>query len=463
MGVGRSRKLRLAGGVSVALVAVALITVPQGVGAGAARPDGPGGFYAVHTRGVCGAVAGDQVRCAAVEVLNPDAVALNDDLRVGAARRSPTTTTTTRRTTTTRATTTTSSTTTSSTTTSSTTTSSTTTSTTTTSTTVPSGTTCTTTHPGYTPCDLRSAYALPSGGAGQTVAIVDAYDDPNAEADLAVYRAAYGLPACTTANGCFRKISQTGGTKYPTANAGWADEISLDVDMVSAVCPTCHIRLVEASSNSVTNLLAAENEAALGASAISNSWTAGEFSTESSYDSYFHHGIPITASSGDSGYGVAWPASSPYVTAVGGTSLVAATNARGWSETAWTGAGSGCSAYEAKLPVQTDTGCTNRTVADVSAVADPNTGVATYDSYHETGWLVFGGTSVAAPIVASVYALAGNGSTVATPSYAYSHSDSLFDVTSGSNGACAGSYLCTALGGYDGPTGLGSPNGTGAF
>ena len=448
MGVGRSRKLRLAGGVSVALVAVALITVPQGIGAGAARPDGPGGLYAVHTRGVCGGVAGDQVRCAAVEVLNPDAVALNDNLRFGAARRSPTTTTTTRRATTTS---------------SSTTTSSTSSSTTTTSTTLPSSTTCTAAHAGYTPCDLRSAYALPTGGAGQTVAIVDAYDDPNAEADLAVYRSAYGLPACTTANGCFRKISQTGSTRYPAANASWAEEISLDIDMVSAVCPTCHIRLVEASSNSITNLLAAENEAAVGASAISNSWTTGEFGTESSYDSYFHHGIPITASSGDAGYGVAWPASSPYVTAVGGTSLVAASNARGWGETAWAGAGSGCSAYEAKLAAQTDAGCPNRTVADVSAVADPNTGVATYDSYHVSGWLVFGGTSVAAPIVASVYALAGNGSTVATPDYAYSHSDSLFDVTSGSNGTCAVSYLCTALGGYDGPTGLGTPNGTGAF
>lgn len=371
-------------------------------------------------------------------MLNPSAVALNDNLRAGQARR-PGTTTTTKPTTTTSAT--------------------------TTSTTLPTATTCTSAHAGYTPCDLRSAYALPSaGGAGQTVAIVDAYNDPNVESDLAAYRAAYGLPPCTTANKCFRKVSQTGGTRYPSSNVGWSEEISLDVDMVSAVCPTCHVLLVEANTNSVNNLLAAENTAAaLGATAISNSWTANEFSSETSYDSYFHHGIPITVSSGDAGYGVAWPASSPYVTAVGGTSLVPASNNRGWAETAWSGAGSGCSAYEPKLPVQTDAGCATRTVADVSAVADPNTGVATYDSYGESGWLVFGGTSVAAPIVASVYALAGNGSTITPPNYAYANSGSLFDVTSGTNGVCAGSYLCTALSGYDGPTGLGTPNGTGAF
>jgi subtilase family serine protease len=325
---------------------------------------------------------------------------------------------------------------------------------------------CTTAHAGYTPCDLQSAYALPSSsaGGGQTVAIVDAYDDPKAESDLAVYRAAYGLPPCTTANGCFRKVNQTGGTTYPAANTGWAEEISLDVDMVSAVCPKCHILLVEASSNSIANLLIAENEAfALGANVISNSWGSNEFGSETAYDSYFHHGIPITASTGDAGYGVSWPAASTYVTAVGGTSLHGANSARGWSETAWSGAGSGCSAYVVKPSWQTDAGCARRTVGDVSAVADPSTGVATYDSYNEPGWMVFGGTSVAAPIVASTYALAANGAGITTPGYAYAHAGALFDVTSGSNGNCGGSYLCTAVPGYDGPTGLGTPNGIAGF
>ena len=325
---------------------------------------------------------------------------------------------------------------------------------------------CNTAHAGYTPCDLQSAYTLPSSsaGGGQTVAIVDAYDDPKAESDLAVYRAAYGLPPCTTANGCFRKVNQTGGTTYPAASTGWAEEISLDVDMVSAVCPKCHILLVEASSNSIANLLTAENEAfALGANVISNSWGSNEFGSETAYDSYFHHGIPITASTGDAGYGVSWPAASTYVTAVGGTSLHSANSARGWSETAWSGAGSGCSAYVVKPSWQTDSGCARRTVGDVSAVADPSTGVATYDSYNEPGWMVFGGTSVAAPIVASAYALAANGAGITTPAYAYAHAGALFDVASGSNGNCGGSYLCTAVPGYDGPTGLGTPNGTGGF
>ena len=195
-------------------------------------------------------------------------------------------------------------------------------------------------------------------------------------------------------------------SSFRLRNTGWAEEISLDVDMVSAACPYCHILLVEATNNSLINLLTAVNTAAaLHANAISNSWDAGEFSTESSYDGYFNHpGIPITVSSGDSGFGAEWPATSPNVTAVGGTSLVRDGSTRGWSESVWSGAGSGCSAYEAKPAFQTDTGCTKRTAADVSAVADPNTGVATYDSYGEPGWLVFGGTSVAAPIVASVYA-----------------------------------------------------------
>jgi subtilase family serine protease len=322
---------------------------------------------------------------------------------------------------------------------------------------------------GYGPADLRSAYALPSsGGTGQTVAIVDAYDDPTAEADLGVYRSQYGLGACTTANGCFRKVNQSGGTTPPRSNAGWAQEISLDVDMASAVCPGCRILLVEASSAAFTDLAAAVDTAArLGATTISNSYGGPEFSqeTSSTYASHYNHpGIPITVSSGDNGYGVEFPAAAPSVTAVGGTSLRRASGtARGWSETAWSGAGSGCSAYVAKPSWQTDTGCARRTVADVSAIADPNTGVAVYDSTRyqgASGWMVFGGTSVAAPVIAGVYALAGN---QPAPSYPYAHTSSLFDVTSGSNGSCSTAYLCTARVGFDGPTGLGTPNGIGAF
>jgi subtilase family serine protease len=326
----------------------------------------------------------------------------------------------------------------------------------------------TSTPSGYGPADLKSAYKLPAtGGAGQTIGIVDAYNDPNAESDLNVYRSQFGLGACTTANGCFRKVNQNGGTSYPRGSSGWAQEISLDLDMASAICPSCKILLVEASSNSFTNLGTAEDYAAAHANVISNSFGGGEFSSEATatYDGHFNHpGVAITASSGDSGYGVEFPAASQYVTAVGGTTLVRDSSPRGWNETAWSGAGSGCSAYIPKPLWQTDAGCARRTVADVSADADPNTGVSVYDTYRTGGWLVFGGTSVASPIVASVYALAGNASTVTYPaSTPYASRTFLFDVTSGSNGSCGGSYLCTAGPGYDGPTGLGTPNGAGSF
>ena len=320
---------------------------------------------------------------------------------------------------------------------------------------------------GYGPSQLLSAYNLTTAGT-PTVAIVDAFNDPNAESDLGVYRSQFGLSPCTTSNGCFIKVNQSGGIRYPRADGGWAQEISLDLDMVSAICPNCHILLVEASSNSFANLAAAVNYAAsvTGVVAISNSYGASEFSSEgtATYDApYNHPGIAVTVSSGDGGYGVEFPAASQYVTAVGGTHLVSDTSSRGWTETVWSGAGSGCSAYITKPTWQADTGCSRRTVADVSAVADPNTGVAVYDSFHQSGWLVFGGTSVASPIIASVYALAGNAGSTTYGSYPYSHTSSLFDVTSGSNGSCGGSYLCTGGTGYDGPTGLGTPNGTGGF
>ena len=324
---------------------------------------------------------------------------------------------------------------------------------------------------GFGPSDLQSAYKLPSStaGKGQTVAVVDAYNDPNAAADLAVYRKQFGLPACTVASGCFQQVSQTGSTtSLPKKNAGWATEESLDIDMVSAICPNCHIILVEATTASSTNLGKAVDEAAtLGANAISNSYS-GSDANDSKWGKYYDHpGIAVTASTGDSGYGTGYPATSTYVTAVGGTSLSTSSNSRGWTETAWNGAGSGCGAYNAKPTGQNSvtTDCTFKAAADVSAIADPNTGVAVYDSTASggsVGWQVYGGTSVSSPIIASVYALAGV-SANDNNNYPYAHTANLFDVTSGNNGTCSPKVLCTAGKGWDGPTGLGTPDGDTAF
>lgn len=229
---------------------------------------------------------------------------------------------------------------------------------------------------GLGPADLQSAYDLPSdaAGAGATVAVVDAYDNPNAEADLAVYRSQFGLPPCTTANGCLRKTDQRGGTDYPQPDAGWAGEIGLDLDMISAACPLCRILLVEADGPSIDDLGEAENTSvALGATYVSNSWGASESAIgDLPGDAYYKHpGVAITFSSGDNGYGTTYPASLPYVTAVGGTSLSRDNGTtRGWTESAWTGAGSGCSAYHPKPSFQTDRGCADRAVADVSAAGN---------------------------------------------------------------------------------------------
>ncbi|MEU1517865.1 S53 family peptidase [Streptomyces sp. NPDC005811] len=336
---------------------------------------------------------------------------------------------------------------------------------------------------GYGPSDLQDAYGLTDAaadnGSGETIAIVDAYDDPNAEADLAKYRSYYGLSACTTANGCFKKVSQTGSTtSLPSADSGWAEEESLDLDMASAVCPNCSILLVEAKSATMANLGTAVNRAVtLGAKYVSNSYGGSESSSDTSYDSsYFNHaGVAITVSAGDEGYGAEYPAASKYVTSVGGTALSSSSSTtRGWTEKVWNtssteGTGSGCSSYDAKPSWQTDTGCSKRTISDVSAVADPATGVSVYDSYGVTaGWYTFGGTSASAPIIAAVYALAGTpGSSDYPASYPYASlgTSSLNDVTSGSNGTCSSSasYLCTAKSGYDGPTGVGTPEGIDAF
>jgi hypothetical protein len=332
---------------------------------------------------------------------------------------------------------------------------------------------------GYGPAALQSAYNLTqasaAAGQGQTVAVVDAYHDPNAAANLAVYRAQFHLSACTMASGCFRQVNQKGTTSplpRPAGSTGWAQEASLDLDMVSAICPACHIILVEANNAAISNLGQAVNAAvSLGARFVSNSYSSPETASETAADTayYNHAGVAVTAAAGDNGYGVVYPAASPYVTSVGGTSLVQARGTpRGWSETAWnqSGAtGSGCSAYEAKPGWQHDTGCSRRTDNDVAADANPNTGVAVYDTYGgDHGWGVFGGTSVGSPIIAATYALAGAPGAGTNPAqYPYLHTSGLYDVTSGSDGSCGGSYLCTATVGYDGPTGWGTPDGTGAF
>ncbi len=322
--------------------------------------------------------------------------------------------------------------------------------------------------PGIHPDDLIEAYNLPeTGGSGQTVGIIDAYDNPNAETDLAVYRQEFGLPPCTTANGCFREVAGQNG-KIPVANASWAMEISLDLDMVSAVCPNCKIVLVEAKSDQMQDLSSAVDAAvAAGATVISNSYYAAESSLKGddmkqAAPHYSKAGVPMTVSSGDDGYGATFPASLPNVIAVGGTTLNRTAADRGWYETAWKGSGAGCSASSTKPSWQHDGGCANRTVSDVAVVGDPDTGAAVYNTYGGGGWSVVGGTSMGAPIVASMIALAGDASTFSGLKL-YANAAHMFPISEGSDGLCNGSYLCQAIGGYSGPTGLGTPNGIGAF
>lgn len=323
---------------------------------------------------------------------------------------------------------------------------------------------------GYGPAQLQAAYGLTgvSGSGTPTVAIVDAFGYPNAEADLAVYRAQYGLPACTTANGCLKIVGQTGGKAPGRVDVGWDQEQALDLDMVSSACPSCHILLVQASSASFSNLWTGVDYAktVAGVKAISNSYGNTDSSSYSAYDSHYSaNEIAVTVSTGDYGYGAQWPATAPGAVAVGGTSLRAGGGTRGWTETVWNGAGSGCGLGHAKPSWQngvTDA-CGGRMEADVSAVADPNTGVAVYGpaSRSASQWMVFGGTSASAPLIGAMFALR-NGSINAASSI-YSHTANLNDVTSGSNGTCAVPYYCNAQPGYDGPTGLGTPYGLGAF
>jgi subtilase family serine protease len=306
---------------------------------------------------------------------------------------------------------------------------------------------------GLSPATIKSAYNFTTSqfaGQGQTIAIVDAFDHPSIEADLAVFSSQYGLPACTTANGCFTKVNQNGGSSYPRKNAGWALEIALDVEWAHAIAPGARILLVEATSNSFANLLAAEDYAKTHAQYVSNSWGAPEFSGETGYDSHFSQsGVSFFVSSGDNGTPAEYPSSSPNVISVGGTTL----HLNGTvSETGWSGSGGGCSVYESKPAAQT-TGSVNcngkRATPDVSLDADPASGVSVYDSVRyqgQAGWWTVGGTSASAPMWAARSAVAG---TTVNAAYVYGNSITYRDITSGNNGA-------SCLVGFDLVTGRGS-------
>jgi subtilase family serine protease len=340
---------------------------------------------------------------------------------------------------------------------------------------------------GYSPAQLHAAYNLPAMATDiPIIGIVDAYGDPQIYGDLKRYSEKFNLPILPQCKGsianspvaCFDAVNQKGKHKLQT-RSDWAIEISIDVEMAHAICQNCSILLVEANSDGIADMFPAENTAArLGATEISNSWVTGELANESDFDSaYFTHpGVAITAGSGDSGYGVYYPAASPNVAGVGGTSLFLKRDGSYDSEIAWSGAGSGCSSYEARPSWQPQlSGCPdNRTVADVAVDADPNTGVAIYDSNpvncqgddKSICWFELGGTSISAPIVAGVYALAGAIGTeepAGAVLYQNGSKKNLHDIVSGSNGTCEFTYLCNAMVGYDGPTGLGTPKGSGAF
>jgi subtilase family serine protease len=312
---------------------------------------------------------------------------------------------------------------------------------------------------------MKSAYGFSTSstaGAGMTIAIVDAYDLPTAENDLNVFSSTFSLPACTTANGCFKKVNQTGGTKYPRTNAGWGLEIALDIEWAHAIAPGARILLVEASSNSFTNLLAAEDYARMHASYVSNSWGGSEFSSEASYDSHFvQPNVAFFVAAGDAGLPAEYPSASPNVISVGGTTLVFNPNGTLASETGWSSGGGGCSLYETAAAAQSgfsgyaQVGCAGlRATPDVSLDADPNSGASVYDSTRyngQSGWWQVGGTSLSAPMWAGRAAVAG---ALVNAAYVYGSSISFRDITSGNNGAACvvGFDLCTGRGSWTGAT-----------
>ncbi len=331
---------------------------------------------------------------------------------------------------------------------------------------------------GYTPAQIQSYLGLKGDGSGQTIAIVDAFDHPNIVSDLNTFSSTFGLPLVCGTSGAdptnclnFTKATPQG---TPNTNAGWALEISLDVEWAHAVAPKANILLVEAVSNSFANLLSAIDYAAQqGAAVISNSYGAGEFSSETAYD--FHCALSTavcTFASGDSGNPGLYPAYNPFVVAVGGTTLNLTSSGSVTSETAWSGSGGGVSQYETKPAYQNAVNpYANRGMPDVSYDADPNTGFPVYDSVRylgQSGWFQVGGTSAGAPQWAAVIAVgdqlraaSGQGRLTAasfqtnTLLYGLLGTSVLYDVTSGSNGACGS--ICTAGPGYDFVTGLGSP------
>lgn len=314
---------------------------------------------------------------------------------------------------------------------------------------------------GLSPAKIKAAYGFPTSstaGAGKTIAIVDAYDDPTAESDLGVFSSQYGLPACTTANGCFSKVNQTGGTKAPRSNSGWALEISLDIQWAHAIAPGAKILLVEASSNSFTNLMAAEDYAKSHATYVSNSWGSSEFSGENAYDSHFSQpGVSIFVSAGDAGTPAEYPSSSPNVISVGGTTLHFDSAGNFSSETGWSSGGGGCSVYESATSAQlgfsgfAQAGCgAQRGTPDLSLDADPNSGVSVYDSTRyqgQSGWFTVGGTSASSPMIAARAAVSG---AVVDSAAVYANTISYRDITSGNNGApCLVGYdLCSGRGSW---------------
>jgi subtilase family serine protease len=314
---------------------------------------------------------------------------------------------------------------------------------------------------GYGPAQFHSVYGVPTTASkAPLVAVVAAYHDPDIAHDLQTYDAAFGLPAPPR----FQQLNQRGSGSFPSTDAGWALEESMDVETVHGICQNCPLLVVEADSPTTANLMAAVDTAiAKGATVVSNSYGGSETASDVRSNSYLNHpGVTVVASAGDSGYGVEYPAAAPSVVAVGGTTLKLTTKGVRSSETAWADSGSGCSQEESKPAWQHDLGCARRTVADIAADADPATGAAVYDSLSyqsRKGWFVLGGTSLSAPLVSGMYGLAGGGS---GPSGLYAHHTGLYDVAAGRNGSCR-TYLCLSGIGYDGPTGLGSPSGLGAL
>lgn len=330
----------------------------------------------------------------------------------------------------------------------------------------------------FAPTQVRHAYGfdrITNQGAGQIIGVVDAYDDPNAESDLGVFDTQFGLATCTSSNGCFRKVYSNG--RKPVTNANWAVEIALDVEWAHAIAPRATILLVETPSNSLGDLLSGVDAAVRnGASTVSMSWTSGEFSGEASLDTHFvSNGVTFLAASGDNGTGVAYPAASPDVIGVGGTSLILDASGNYQSETAWSGSGGGLSKIEREPSFQAQFGIPGdsrgyRGAPDVSYNGNPGTGYAIYDSVGisgYSGWFQVGGTSAGTPQWAALIAISNssraaarkaNLSSTSTTLYSFAKSASATDfhgVTQGTNGTCG--TICTASVGYDYVTGLGTP------